>query len=60
LLYELGANEIEDRFYGKIGQLGGQASKTVGIPYGCGFNSLSRKIQGLWYKYQRNDAQDQP
>lgn len=55
LLYNLGVNQIEDTLYGKLGQAGAVISKDVGrLPY-LGYNSFTRKISGVWYKYRRYD-----
>lgn len=41
---------IEDKFYGSFGKLGGQASKRQGLLYGGGFNTVSKRFSDFSIK----------
>jgi len=48
-LLNLGANHIEDSYYGKVGRLGSDVSIRQGLNYGAGLNSLGSRLRKYTY-----------
>lgn len=55
-LRNLLTEQVEDAFYGKIGKVGGEISKRLGINYGAGMNSIASRLRKLTYDSERNDV----
>jgi hypothetical protein len=59
LLYNIGANQIEDMIYGKIGRAGGDVSKRLGHAYGTGINHLTGRIGKVYYQYRKHERAEE-
>lgn len=54
-LRNLAAEQFEDYLYGQIGKFGGEVSKSQGLNYGAGFNSLSTRLRKYTYDIERKE-----
>jgi len=52
-LVNLVTEQIEDRFYGTFGKMGGEVSRRLGIPYGAGLNSVGSRLRKMSYDSER-------
>jgi len=64
-LFNLGANQIEDKYYGTVGRLGSDVSIRQGLNYGAGLNSLGSRLRKYNYDATRAvekelDGEQQP